>query len=74
MSIVDLFEEAASSALNDGRDLNICIATRHYPNIHFKHYYRVNMETTMHATSKSSSKDDFPQGPSCVVIRAREIS
>ena len=44
MRIVDLLEEATLSALRDGRSFNVCVTARHFPNIQFKHRYKVTME------------------------------
>ncbi|KAJ3574877.1 hypothetical protein NPX13_g4219 [Xylaria arbuscula] len=42
--IVELFETAVQDALKDGRILNLCVSSRHYPNIRFTKFNAVNVE------------------------------
>ena len=44
LRIVRLFENAVIAAEKNGRILNLCVSTRHYPNIHFQRFNRVNVE------------------------------
>ncbi|CAD6442839.1 70f76fa4-52fb-420e-a197-e7cc39b9e563 [Sclerotinia trifoliorum] len=44
LRIIEIFQTAVTTAKKNGRILNLCVSSRHYPNIRFQHCSGVNVE------------------------------